>query len=80
MISTTASHPNVNLGRSFDFRMGFTNEDHAPVLSLLAKQALNATTAGDNNTYGVLPNAMVPLGIRFHELDYRGVDDARFHS
>ena len=62
MISTTATHPNVTLGRSFDFRMGFTNADQALVLTLLAKQALNATTAGivfqEGNVYSTdLANA-----------------------
>jgi branched-chain amino acid transport system substrate-binding protein len=42
VIATTATHPNVTIGRPYAFRMGFTNQAQAKVLASLAK-FLNAT-------------------------------------
>jgi branched-chain amino acid transport system substrate-binding protein len=45
MISTTATHPNVTLGRPYAFRLAFTNSDQAKVIALLGMQVVNATSA-----------------------------------
>jgi branched-chain amino acid transport system substrate-binding protein len=54
VIATTATHPNVTIGRPYAFRMGFTNQAQAKVLASLAK-FLNASKVSiiylEDNTY-----------------------------